>query len=211
MRIDETKVIQDARVSIAGAADGLVITSLITTADELLRVAVASEQTAVAAMAKAESDLVAAKLASDKAAHQPGSDMMTAELALEQAERLERVSAKVLKGATHNRKVAAEALAHARGEAYHPVAVEGAKRMIDACRKVEEARALLNASFVEFRAGELLMHTARQNGTQVRGPGAGENTHRWIIDGNGEPCLSSSDAELKTWVAAGLLDAPVEG
>jgi hypothetical protein len=204
MRIDEQKIIQDARNAISGVADGLVLNDVITTAKEALRVATESEQAAVAAAMKAEADHKRSKAAEEKAVHSPGADVMTATLALEQAERLSRVAGRVLHGATANRKAAAEALERATGEAHMPVAREGAQRIVHALAKVEAAREMLNQAFVAVRAGEHLLQHAKLNGAQFRADHA-SGLNRWIVDASGDVCLASAESEMAAWVKSGLL------
>jgi hypothetical protein len=211
MRLNEQKIIQDARNAVVGVADGLVLNDVITAAKEALRVATEAEQAAVTAATAAEADHKRATRASDKAAHTPGADVMTAELAVEQAQRLVRVSGKVLVGASNNRKSAAEAFERARGEAHMPVAREGAQRIVHALGKVEAAREMLNEAFVAIRAGEHLLQHAKTNGALFRADHAA-GLNRWIVDDNREICLASAASEMAAWVAAGLLEAPkVEG
>jgi hypothetical protein len=205
-QINETALRDAAHPAADAAAKPLVLTGLITAAQEAFKTAQRFEVAAIEAMAKAEDEQVKATEASHAASVTPGSDVYAAEVALEYAERRARVAKRVTAGSLANREAAREAVMFATREAHKPVVAEGARRMVSACKAIEDAQAALHAAFVEYRTGERMVALSAQAG------GQGGGSVQWLVDMAHEICAPTAAVELAKWVRLGVLEsAKVEG
>ncbi len=122
-----------------------------------------------AALAEAKAKVSRARAASHSAAAGSGADSMEAELALESAERDERIAQKAADAAERAAQEAASAINRATAVAWRPVYVAALKQRFAAVQANERAHALLDEAARLFAEANTALQTAAAHGCGALG------------------------------------------